>query len=191
MAMGIVSDSDFDKEKVNLGVPSKSTPTVNPTGVVEDVSRGRGTGNTAVPDGIRKIIGEESTVNGRQSGIELAESFGISASSVSAYGVGAKSTSTYDDKPNSQFLNNAKQRAAKKARNKMIAAMNSITQDKLATSSAKDLAGIAKDMAAVIRTMEPELPKSPTGPINTGPQFIFYSPQTRKEEVFEVVHVKE
>ena len=190
MAMGIVSDADFNKEKSSLNIPSaKTEPKI--TGEVVDVSRGRGTGNTQVPDGIKKIIGEESAINGRQAGVELAESFGVSPSSVSAYSVGANSTSSYDDRPHSEFLKNAKSRLVKKARNKMMLAINGITKDKIDITNAKELAGIAKDMAAVVRTLEPE-PKvvNPTT-TNTGPQFIFYSPQTRKEDVFDVVHVKE
>jgi hypothetical protein len=44
-------------------------------------------------------------------------------------------------------------------------------------------------MAVVIKNMEPEDPRVNGG--NSGPTFIFYSPQMRSEKVFDIVHVKE
>jgi hypothetical protein len=191
MAMGIVSDSDFDKEKKNLNIVSDSVTADNEaiTGeVINGPTKGRGTDNKGVPDGLRKIIGEESATNGRQSAIELAESFGISASSVSAYGVGAHSTASYDERPNGSHINRSKERVAKRARGKLIQAINGITKEKLDITNAKDLAGIAKDMAAVIKVMEPEVPAVVN---DNGPKFVFYAPTLRKETNYEVVQAKE
>ena len=197
MPMGIVSDEDFRKEKENLTpVPSHPLPTGNNgnnsnevQAEIKDVTRGRPSGSVEVPDGLRKLIGDASITDGRQSALELAQNFGISPSSVSAYANGSRSTASYDDQPNKGVVDEARVRVQKKARQKMLLAMNKLTPDKMETAKAKDLAGIAKDMAAVVRAMEPET-KSSDAPTN-GPTFIFYSPQQRKEEVFDVVYAKE
>jgi len=189
--MGIVSDKDFDKALSDV-TPCPPLPLggVNGIGVaIVPINKGRGEDNVEVPEGLRKIIGEEATINGRASALDLADRFGVSPSSVSAYTHGSTSTATYDDRPNLAHINEAKLRVAKKARNKLIIALNSLTKEKIENAKAKDIAGVAKDMAAVIKTMEPEQSKNPTG--NTGPTFIFYSPQMRSEKVFDIVQVKE
>jgi predicted transcriptional regulator len=198
MAMGIVSDKDFDKELGNL-TPCLPIPCGNPRGTPGDndrviaevvrIERGRGFDNVEVPNSLRQMIGEESTIQGRASALELANNFGISPSSVSAYANGSNSTASMDVQSNLTHINEAKLRVAKKARNRLVMALNSLTQEKIEGAKARDIAGIAKDMSAVIKTMEPESPKGLNG--NSGPTFIFYSPQMRTEKVFEVVHVKE
>lgn len=205
MGMGIVSDKEFDSEFTHLNPDARnkmikdkesnssdSSNSINEsvTGEIIDApTRGRGKNNFEVPDGLRKLIGEESAINGRQAGVELAQSLGISPSSVSAYDVGATSTSTYDERPNESHINNSKARVAKKARGKLLGALRHITKDKLESSSAKDLAGVAKDMAAVIKVMEPEQPKAVVN--DNGPKFVFYAPQFKKEMNYEVVQAKE
>lgn len=185
MPMGIVSDKDFDKALEDV-TPCPPLP-IGKGAAIVPVSKGRGS-NPEVPDGLRKIIGEESAINGRASALEIADKFGISPSSVSAYANGSTSTASYDNQPNLSHINDAKQRVAKKARNRLVTALNALTQEKIESAKAKDIAGVAKDMAAVIRTMEPEQVK--TGG-NSGPTFIFYSPQMRREEVYDIVKVKE
>jgi hypothetical protein len=182
MPMGIVSDSDFNKELEKNQTPS--------TAVIKDINKGRGNGNVEVPNALRKVIGETSEIDGRQAAIDLASSFGISPSSVSAYSNGATSTASYADQPNKSHLEEAKERISKKARNKLLLAMNHITKEKLVDAPARILAGIAKDMSAVVKNMEPDTPKS-TVENNNGPQFVIYAPQYRKEEHFEVVQAKE
>lgn len=194
--MGIVSDDEFDVEKGKL-VPSNSNPTINNNSKISDtkisdtkiidVNKGRGH-NPEVPNSLRQIIGEESAINGRSSGLDLASHFGISPSSVSAYDVGATSTASYGDRPNLPQINEAKERISKRARSKLMRALHHLTDDKLENAKARDLAGIAKDMSAVVKNMEPEVPKiAPTD----GPTFVFYAPQYRKEEHFDVIQVKE
>lgn len=212
MGMGIVSDKDFDMESSNSGaireesnskpesVPSPSiqsqfTPiqtVLDPemNGVIVDTTRGRGN-NPSTPQGLRKLVGEESVINGRQSALELAASLGISPSSVSAYANGATSTATYDT-PNTPLSNHLKEsriRVQKRARNKLMAALNHITTDKLAEAKPRDLAGIARDMSAVIKDMEPEKDAGPLGA--NAPQFIFYAPQFRDERHYDVIDAKE
>ena len=182
MALGIVSDDEFESEISSLTVPAQ--PKVS----IVDMEKGRGKDNVEVPDSLRKIIGEESAINGRESALDMANRFGVSPSSVSAYKNGSTSTSSMDEQPNREFINGARNRVAKKARNRLVMALNSLTQEKIENSRAKDIAGIAKDMSAVIKTMEPEVARFGGG---SGPTFVFYSPQVRSEKVFDVVHVKE
>lgn len=186
MPMGIVSDKDFEKEVAHTVPTPIETPV---TTVIQPINRGRGAGNVEVPNSLRNVIGDEAATNGRESATELARRFGISQSSVSAYGTGATSTASYAERPNAGVIKEAKERIAKRARGKLMRALNKITDEKLDAANAKDLAGIAKDMSAVVRTMEPEDVKAPTG--NNGPTFVFYAPQMRSEEQYAVVHTKE
>jgi len=183
MALGIVSDDEFESEVSSLTISPPSTKAT-----VVDMEKGRGKDNVEVPDSLRKIIGEESAINGRESALDMANRFGVSPSSVSAYTNGSNSTASMDEQPNREFINGAKQRVAKKARNRLIMALNSLTQEKIENSRAKDISGVAKDMSAVIKNMEPESARLGGG---SGPTFVFYSPQIRSEKVFDVVHVKE
>lgn len=181
--MGIVSDKEFDRAL------NDATPTPNPPSVqIIDMEKGRGKGNVEVPDGLRKIIGEESAVNGRASALEIANQFGVSPSSVSAYSQGARSTATIDTTPDINNINTAKLRVAKKARNRLVMALNSLTQEKIDGAKAKDIAGVAKDMAVVIKNMEPDGPKFAG---HGGPTFVFYSPTFKREEHFDIVNTTE
>jgi hypothetical protein len=188
MAIGVVNDSDFEIEltKVN-SVPIEKQ--IKESEVI-DIVRGRGKNNLEVPDSLRKIIGETSEIDGRQSAIALARQFGISDSSVSAYSNGATSTSSYNDSKDSirNHINKSKERISIKAKNKLVAALNGITPDKLANARLRDLSGLAKDMSGIIKDMEPDR----QGPSKeSGPQFIIYSPQFKKEEHFETIIVNE
>ena len=190
MGMGIGSDSEFDLEKSrfsNIREESNSVSETNAT--IVDIQKGRGN-NPEVPNGLRKIIGEESEINGRQAGLDIAKQFGISPSSASAYANGSTSTASYDSQPNLNHINGAKERIAKRARTKLMKALFHITDDKLGDAKARDLAGIAKDMSAIVKDMEPEKERIP-GDNGNGPTFIFYAPQFRDERSFDVVHVKE
>ena len=196
MGMGIVSEKDFTKEflpDIPLTPIKKesefSEPVSKPEGIIVDVNpRGRGENSTEVPNSLRNLIGDESQTNGRQSAIELAQSFGISASSVSAYNAGATSTSTYNDRPNIGAIRKARERIAKRARGKLFLALSKITEDKLDEANVKDLSMIAKDMSTIIRNVEPvETESNKDKNVNNGPTFVFYAPQIRKENTFEEV----
>ena len=193
MAMGVVSDKDFDNEKGKVSIPIEKPTPIPPSpssqGEIVDINKGRGTGNVGVPNSLRNLIGESAITGSRQEALELASSFGISGSSVSAYTNGATSTASYDDKVNAPIIGQAKQRIAKKARGRLMAALRNITDDKLVGTKARDLAGIAKDMSAVVKQMEEV--DNPLTEKKDGPTFIFYSPNTRKEDVYDVVLAKE
>lgn len=188
MGMGIVSDDAFDSELSKIGPTPIKDVESHEIAIIQEINRGRGEGNIEVPNGLRKIIGDESVTQGRASALELANNFGISPSSVSAYAQGAHSTSSIDTKPDISGIITAKLRIAKKARNRLVTALNAITPDKISEAKVKDIAGVAKDMSAIIKNMEPESGRNVS---ENGPTFIFYSPQFRKEEHFDVVQVKE
>jgi|SRR6185295_2641027 len=185
MGMGIVNDNDFELEKNRLNiVPSKSNEAI-----INDIESGRGLGNVQVPDSLRKIIGETSEINGRVDGLALANQFGISPSSVSAYANGSTSTKSYDKTPNKSHINEAKLRVSNRARNRLMQALHNITPEKLASSKATECAGIAKDMSVIIKNMEPES-QSPNGGV-ASPTFVFFAPQPIREDTFDVIYSKE
>ena len=198
MPMGIVSDEDFVKEQNNSSVhkapistPTTTIPIPNDVIIEQMPSKGRGEGSTQVPQSLRKMLGETSEIEGRAAALELAGQFGISPSSVSAYANGATSTTTYN-KPDVDITNhitNRKSKVSIRAMAKLHKALSKIDDDKLSVATGRELAGIAKDMAAVVKAMEPPTPQGPAQ-VNA-PQFIFYAPQQRREESFETLYVKE
>jgi hypothetical protein len=185
MAMGIVSDKEFEKELDKTDIK----PITDSRAKIQIIERGRGSNNNNVPDSLRKVIGETSVTDGRQQAVELGRNFGISPSSVSAYSNGATSTSSYHDRVNGQEIDYAKGKITTKAINKLKQALNHITPEKLGETKPRDLAGIARDMSAIVKNMEPESPINKNS--GNSPQFIFYSPQFVKQESFEVIDAKD
>ena len=187
MPLGIVSDSDFEKEIGNC-VDVESVPISGE--VIIQKGPGRGEGKSNVPDSIRKIIGEEYSIEGRQAGLEIANAFGISEQSASAYGNGASSLATYN-KPTeiNDFIRSRKNKIVKKASSKLNLALEGITEDKLALSKATDLASIAKNLSGIIKDMEPE----DKGNANNGPniQFVMFAPKLLTEDRFPTMVVSE
>lgn len=185
MPMGIVNDKDFDNELNNLNKPKPQPKAV----IIDPPDLGRPKGGLEVPNGLRNLIGADAIENGRASALELAKNFDISSSSVSAYTNGATSTATYDKKPNGNEIQKVKDRISKRARVKLMDALRHITDDKLTSAKARDLAGIAKDMSGIVKSMEES--NGPNGPGGEGPTFIFYSPRIRNEESFKVIDIQE
>ena len=184
MPIGIVTDNDFDLELNNV-----KTEVITGEVVVKE-RPGRKEGDVNVPESLRKIIGETGAVDGRQEALALAQMFGISNSSASAYANGATSTDSYNT-PNRSLIKHIrarKDRASEKAHKTLDAALDNITEDKLRDIKARDLAGIAKDMSAVIRNLEPEV-KEDDG--EQKPQFVVFAPTFIKEEHFETMIVNE
>ncbi len=190
MAMGVVSDDDFLKEVDNTSLsrpkPIAKTPIAT---VVDKPIPGRKEGDVNVPNALREVIGEASFSDGRTSAVDLAQRFGISPSSVSAYSKGATSTASYDETPNTSVIAKSRVRVQKRAMGRLMQALQNLTPEKLAETKARDLAGIAKDMSAVVKQMEPEV----EGPDKTKdlPQFLVYAPQFRDERSFDVIYAKE
>jgi len=194
MPIGIVSEDDFMKEMESYGKTTKGSGHVQKAEVVHEVipKRGRKEGDVNVPDSIRQIIAEESVINGRSNALQLGKELGVSASSVSAYAVGATSTKSYNEPKKSilDHINKSKERAVKRASKVLGSALGSITQEKLDYTDAKDLSGIAKDMSVIIKNLEPQK-ENVVQEGNKSPQFVIFAPQFRKEESFEVINVNE
>lgn len=189
MGMGIVTDDDFKSEVNNSLVKTNIKKSISSVAEIIDMpALGRGKGNVEVPDSIRKIIGETSATEGRASALDLASRLGISKSSVSAYTEGATSTATISDTPNKEHIDNAKERVAKRARNKLMTALGALTPAKIQESKGIEIAGIARQMSAIVKDMEPE---TPTRGINNGIQFVLYAPQVKSESSFETIYAKE
>lgn len=188
MGMGIVNDDEFDSE-LSRSLPSVENKEPIPRAqIIDSPHKGRPVGSVEVPNSLRKIIGETSVSDGRQEALALAKDFGISPSSVSAYSQGATSTASYDERPNVDTINRTKEKISKRARNKLMLALSHITSERMADAKVRDVASIAKDMSGIIKNMEPDGPKTPA---NTGPTFVFYSPQLKKEEHFDIVQSKD
>lgn len=176
---GIVSDEAFESQLGRLSEP-------RPAKVV-DFNRGRGPAKE-VPTELKKIISEEA-IQGTPAK-ELSKAFGVSESSISAYKHDATSTATYNQ-PNDELKehNDAiRTDILDKSRSKLLIALESITVDKLNDAKARDAAGIAKDMSAIIKNLEPETNRGGAG-INQ--QFIFYAPKSKKETDFETIELKD
>lgn len=193
MAMGIVSDKDFGEEAKRLNIREQSSTTFpslsEEQARIQEINRGRGDGNTAVPDSLRKVIGETAITAGRQEAIALAREFGISQASADAYAHGSTSLASYDKQPNLEHINSAKARVSKKARSKLMLALSAITKDKVTDLSVRDAAGVAKDMSVVMKNMETNSPTG--GDDKKTPQYIIYAPQFRDERSYEIVNARE
>lgn len=185
--MGIVSDSDFEKEISNSHVPeTPETPDTKTRASVEEIKKGRGD-KPNTPEDIRKLAAI-SAINSEGTASEIAKAYGISEASVSAYKVGATSTATYDN-PNqalAETINTHKAAVTRKARNRLMSALNHITPQKLEGVKARDLAAIAKDMSAVIKDFEPQV--NHTNNVNNV-QFVFMAPRVRDLEDYKIIDV--
>ncbi len=200
MPMGIVSDSDYELELERLGiVPRSRSPESDqiqrgeaspdePVANVEDQKQGRGDSKN-VPDIVREMVAK-SAINGEGTGADIAEAFGVSPASVSAYKVGATSCATYNE-PSDDLLTTVlghRKNIAKGARVTLEAALASLTPDKLQEAKARDLSAIAKDMSGIIVDMEPAPP-----PImnQQNVQFVFMAPRVRSEDSYEIRDVND
>lgn len=197
--MGVVSDEQFEAELKNSSIDKPinnhkldfdESPAI--TGeVIDSPSKGRGNGNVAVPDSLRKIIGETSELEGRKTALEFAKSLGISPSSVSAYSNGATSTATYDTPSVSikSHISERKSKVVDNALSKLRKSLNTLTPAKLGSATAREAAAIAKDMAAIVKIMEPE--NNGDNGNKPAPQFVVYAPQFKNENHFETIYAKD
>lgn len=204
MPLGIVSESEFEKELNNSNTPYSNR--VNPvtpkhenevlTGeVIDPVPLGRGKGNVEVPESLRKVISDTHVTDGRKSAVELASYFSISKQSAQAYGkYGSTSLANYDEpdkteksKEISNHLTNTKNRIIKRAHNKLLTALSNITDDKLQSAKIKDVAIVAKAMSGIIKDMEPDSANADAA--KNQPTFVVYAPRMIKEENYDTIHV--
>ncbi len=179
MAMGVVDDASLEQELANLNRPRTSVEHK------QMPDKGRGAGNNAVPESLRKIISNES-INGTPAK-ELSEAFGISPSSISAYKNDAHSTASYN-KPNKdlrQANNIIREKIVVKARKRLIMALDQITPEKLEGAKLRDLVQLSAGMASVLDKVEPQDDRVSID------KLLVYIPRMRDEQSFEVIDVKE
>lgn len=181
MAIGIVNSDEFESEleKMN-GSAIKSE-------IVRQNPLGRGNGNKAVPEGIKKIIGE-SHVEGNDRK-EIARAFSVSDSSVSAYANGSNSTASYHQRDPElvKHLNKTKDRITKRASRVLMNSLGAITDDSLKEIDPVKASVIARNMGAIIKDMEPEH----VDETNLQQNIIFYAPRMKQESEFEVIDLVE
>ena len=181
MAIGVLTEKDFESEL------NKLCPQPKVDARVVDINRGRPVGRLEVPEEIRKTIAEEA-LTGELTGKELAIKHSISPSSISAYKVGATSTASYHQPDNQlkQSVDEVKSEITASARLKLMDALNEITPERISGAKIRDIAGIAKDMSAVLKNTEP------VGiGVQLNTQVLVYKPKMRNEDEFEVITVNQ
>jgi hypothetical protein len=178
MAMGIVSDSDLESELANLNRPKQQVE-------IKQIDRGRGHNNEA-PESLRRIIGEES-LNGTPAS-DIANAFGISKSSISAYKHGATSTASYNNpNPDLKRSNNIiRDKIVRRSNKKLLAALDQITDDKLKDAKLRDLASVSNALASVLDKVGPK----DTGEIKID-KLLVYAPRIREEQSYDIIEVRE
>ena len=207
MPMGIVDDSAFESEIKSLIdtpihkptippsydiLPSSPPSDPNTSNTRDSNTRGRKEGDVNVPHGLRSLIAVTAVNEGREAALQLGREFGISPSSVSAYSNGVNSTKDYNN-PNGPIKNvvdKAKRKISIKARKKLHLALEQLTENKLMASNAKEVAGVAKDMAVIMKAMDPPEDSS-VKTINNSPTFMIYAPQMKAESEYPVIHSRE
>lgn len=210
MALGIVSNEDFESEVNNSSVDygnnsidygntnipnksesdsdsDKSSPVVT-SDVIIQKNPGRHPEVSNIPQSLRKILGETTAVEGLARGKELANALGvISQPTLSTYARGEVSRGVVNEDM-TNYLNGRKTKISKRALNKLNLAISLIDETKLIGCEAKELSSVAKDMAIVAKQMEPsEKKEEQKDPV----QFHFYAPQIRNENHYEVVNAKD
>lgn len=186
MAIGIVSDDEFDMELEKI----IKTPTTVEI-IQKQQHKGRGD-NPNVPDVLRNIIGESHITDSRQDAIALAASLGISHDSADAYGKGATSLATYHKKDSklNGHLNRVRDGIRKRASSKLAQVIENVTGDKMKEASLRELTGAARDLAGVVKDMTP--PAANDNPMGDNvPKFVLYAPQFVNENRFETIVVNE
>lgn len=181
----LLTDNAFESELLRFNIKLNNNASHEQVKVV-DIKRGRPEGRLEVPDEIRKQIAHEAIVGTPVQ--EIVERFNTSPSSISAYKNGATSTTTYKE-PNESLVsanNEVKLNLTDSARSALRSALLQITPDKLSLAKVRDAAGIAKDMSAVMKNLEPTNPQQ-----QNNVQVVIYKPRTKDEDAYDVITVNE
>jgi len=189
MPLGIITDEQLNKEigKVPPIIPEIIESNESPMRArVIDIKRGRGN-ILEVPESLRLMIAEDA-INRNGSIKEIADGYGVSQSSVTAYKNDATSTTTYDKANESLAQSNktVRDQITDKARGRLMSALDSITDENIQSAKVKDIASIAKDMSVIVKNLEPSEPQTQN---NT--QVIIYRPRMRDEQEFESITINE
>lgn len=176
MSLGIVNDDLFEAEINRLNNPST-------TALVK--GRAPGGRGDAIPDPVKKVIAECALLGDKQE--DIAKVFGVTQESVNSYSQGFNTSSLEQRKANPSLVSHiteVREKITKKATNRLQLALNSITPDKVKDLSANKAGQLAKDMAAIVREMEPPMEG---GNQNNGVQIIFQAPREKRLNEFEFI----
>jgi|SRR5215469_2287370 len=170
MPIGILSDHEFNEELTSItsnNVPAR----------VDKKELGRGD-KKEVPESVRATIAQESLLG--MSASEVAQEFKISPQSVNAYKHGNTSLVTYNkpDKDLTKKNKSFKDRIVGKANHKLYKSLDAISDDELTNASLRDKSAVAKDMAAIVKSMTPSEPIK----IENDVKFVLFAPQVKEEQ---------
>ena len=168
-----------DEEEFNLEL-NKSMRVAD---VVSMPAKGRN-GAKETPETLRKLIAHDA-INGAPAK-EIAESYGVSESSVSAYKNGASSTTTYHEGKGElkDYVDLTRDKIKSKAQNKLLLALKHMTEDKIKEVKPIELSTIAANMSRVVEKMTP---KNEGTTVNNN--IVFYSPKQISKENYETLDV--
>ena len=175
----------FDDVKIPEIVTSDMIRNPMGAGRMKDVSN--------VPQSLRKIIAEESVTNGNKSAKSLINGLGVTLSdaTISTYKSGNVSPSngvSIKDTDLLEYINQRKGKLGKKALNKLNLALLHLDEAKMSGLDAKELSGVAKDMAIIVDKMQPtKRDEEKVAPV----QFVIMAPQINNESHYQVVKAKD
>lgn len=159
---------------------------ITPSLVVVDESPGRSTGAPNLDPESRALIGAIANLPGSQK--DLSEKLGISQSRVSNFKHGKINGKESD--PLKERLNIQKTTIANTAAETLARSLGLITEEKMQFTSAKNLAGIAKDMSTVVKNLTED-----KGLGNSNNLIFIHSPISpegkgfHQEDYYEVIEV--
>lgn len=173
MAMGIVSDADLNKEKASGSIVNLPKP-------------GRKENDKNVPPAVRQAIADAVLENGRSEALQIADMFGVSNSSVSAYTRGATSTAHNKESDDSLRKSNASKRdgIVTKAQSALTSAIAQITEAKLSNLNAVECSQVAKNMATIVKDFTPDLQER----ADLTAHITIYAPPLIDESKFPVIN---
>lgn len=174
MPLGLTSTEEFDAELLRFN-GNNGKPNV----IIE---HGRGP-KSETPQAIRELVASEALSGA--SAKELAETFNVSESSVSAYKHNATSTSTYHnpDEKLKKSNDKVKDSIVGSAQDKLKAALEAIVfTDGIKPNIAS---AVARDMSGIIKNLNP----TPDMVINNQ-QVLVYKPRMKEEDAYEVIDVR-
>jgi hypothetical protein len=202
MPLGVVTDEQFDSELLRRndiakqdklskeieGLLAEEAELVHDP-IEEDsrlIKHGRGA-KEETPQMIREFIGTEMACGA--SADLLAEKFGVSKSSVTAYANGATSTSSYN-KPQPELkkaIDEVRERVNGTAQQKLMEALHAIDlTNKIRPNVAS---AVAKDMSAIMRNMREDINQSKI--VVNQNRVVIFKPRMKEEDDYEILEVSE
>ena len=175
MPMGIISDSELESERNNGRIIERERP-------------GRKTGDNNVPEALRKIISDTAITDGRKEALAIADMFGVSNSSTSAYARGATTTDApINSNPELAKHNKLiKERISAKAQNKLLTVLDEIDGDKISVLSAVEASQVAKNLAGIVKDFNPDMEAEDRRLAQQ--QLVIFAPFVRREDEFPVIN---